>query len=46
MEEKLCEIVCEALQNDNCIGCCNHGYCFNVRNVVDDLIENGVIVPE
>ena len=46
MEERLSEIVCEALQNDSCIAHCNYGYCCIVKNVVDKLLENGVILPE
>ena len=42
MYEKLCDIVCEALSNDNCIGCCNYPYCHQVESVVDKLIEAGV----
>ena len=44
MEEKLSEIVCEALSNDNCIGCCNYPYCPQVKQVVNALVENGVIL--
>ena len=46
MREELEEIVCEALQCDNCIAYCNHGTCRQVEQIVDALIEHGVILHE
>lgn len=43
MQENLEEIICEAIQ-DNCIGHCNHPYCYKVNNIVDKLKENKVII--
>jgi hypothetical protein len=46
MREELESIVCESLQCDNCIACCNYGPCRQVENIVDALIERGVILPD
>jgi hypothetical protein len=43
MNDKLSEIICEAIQDD-CIGHCNHPYCYKVNNIVDKLKENKVII--
>lgn len=37
------EIICEAIQDD-CIGHCNHPYCYKVTNIVNKLKENKVII--
>lgn len=43
MEDRLSEIICEAIQ-DVCIGHCNHPYCYKVTNIVNKLKENKVII--
>ena len=43
MITKLEEIICEAIQDD-CIGHCNHPYCYKVNNIVAKLKENKVII--
>ena len=43
MNDKLSEIICEAIQDD-CISHCNHPYCYKVNNIVDKLKENKVII--
>lgn len=40
--EKLVEIVCQAMQEVDCIGHCNHPPCYQVHHVVDELISHGV----
>lgn len=35
------EIICEAIQDD-CIGHCNHPYCYKVTNIVAKLKENKI----
>ena len=44
--EKLVEIVCQAMQEVDCIGHCNHPPCYQVHHVVDELISHGVTVKE
>ena len=44
--EKLVEIVCQAMQEKDCIGHCNYPPCYKVQNVVDELIAHGVTVKE
>ena len=46
VREKLVEIVCDAMQINECIHSCNHPPCAMVRGIVDALIENGVTVQE
>ena len=46
MREELENIVCESLQCDSCIAYCNHGTCRQVDNIVDALIDRGVILPD
>lgn len=41
MQKNLEEIICEAIQDD-CIGHCNHPYCYKVNNIVAKLKENNV----
>ena len=43
MEDRLTQIICEAIQDD-CIGHCNHPYCYKVNNIVAKLKENRVII--
>ena len=43
MNDKLSEIICEAIQDD-CIGHCNHPYCYKVNNIVAKLKENKIII--
>ena len=43
MDNELSEIICEAIQDD-CIGYCNHPYCYKVNNIVAKLKENKVII--
>ena len=43
MQKNLEEIICEAIQDD-CIGHCNHPYCYKVNNIVSKLKENNVII--
>lgn len=45
MREELSEIVCGALQCDDCVAHCNHGCCNMVESVVDALIARGVVLP-
>lgn len=45
MREKLIELLCEAMQTDDCVGHCNSN-CGRVENTADHLIENGVTVRE
>ena len=40
---KLEEVVCEAIQDD-CIGHCNHPYCYKVNNIVTKLKQSNIIV--
>ena len=44
--EKLVEIVCNAIQEVDCIAHCNHPPCYKVHHVVDELISHGVTVRE
>ena len=44
--EKLVEIVCQAMQEVDCIEHCNHTPCYKVHHVVDELIAHGVTVKE
>ena len=44
--EKLVEIVCNAIQEVDCISHCNHPPCYKVHHVVDELIAHGVTVRE
>lgn len=44
--EKLVEIVCNAIQEVDCISHCNHPPCYKVHHVVDELISHGVTVKE
>ena len=44
--EKLVEIVCNAIQEVDCISHCNHPPCYKVHHVVDELISHGVTVRE
>ena len=44
--EKLVEIVCDAMEDNGCIGYCNHPPCFEVERVVNALISNGVTAQE
>ena len=37
------EIICEAIQ-DECIGHCNHPYCYKVDNIVDKLKQSKIII--
>ena len=46
VREKLVEIVCDAMERDGCIGHCNNSPCFEVEQVVNALIANGVTVQE
>lgn len=43
MDNELSEIICEAIQDD-CIGYCNHPYCYKVTNIINKLKENKVII--
>ena len=42
--EKLNNWICEALENDECIGHCNNPPCWRVKLAVDTLIANGVTI--
>lgn len=44
--EKLVEIVCNAIQEADCISHCNHPPCYKVHHVVDELISHCVTVRE
>lgn len=44
--EKLVEIVCNAIQEVDCISHCNHPPCYKVHHVADELISHGVTVRE
>ena len=44
MKETLKEIVCESIQDDECIGHCNYPYCYKVNAVVDNLVKHNVIL--
>ena len=44
MITKLYEVVCESIQDD-CIGHCNHPYCYKVNKIVDNLIKHNIILP-
>lgn len=44
MKDTLKEIVCESLQDDECIGHCNHPYCYKVNAVVDNLMKHNVVL--
>lgn len=44
MKDTLKEIVCEALQEDECVGHCNYLHCYKVNTVVDNLIKHNVIL--
>ena len=46
VRKKLVEIVCDVMESDGCIGHCNHSPCFEVEQVVNALIANGVTVQE
>ena len=44
MDNRLSEIICEAIQTDECIHCCNHPYCYSIKTIVEKLKQNNVII--
>ena len=44
MKDTLKEIVCESIQDDDCIAHCNYPHCYKVNAVVDNLIKHNVIL--
>ena len=44
MKDTLKEIVCEAIQEDECIAHCNYPHCHKVNSVVDNLIKHNIII--
>ena len=44
MKDTLKEIVCESIQEDECIGHCNYPHCYKVNAVVDNLIKHNIIL--
>ena len=44
MKDTLKELVCEAIQEDDCIAHCNYPHCHKVNSVVDNLIKHNVIL--
>lgn len=45
MKDKLIELICEELRENNCEAHCNTK-CFKVQRIADHLIANGVTVAE
>lgn len=45
MREKLIELLCEAMQTDDCVGHCDSN-CGRVETTADHLIANGVTVRD
>lgn len=44
MRDTLKEIICEAIQEEDCIAHCNYPHCHKVNSVVDNLIKHNVII--
>ena len=44
MKDTLKEIVCESIQEDDCIAHCNYPHCHKVNAIVDNLIKYNVIL--
>ena len=44
MKDTLKELVCEAIQEDDCIAHCNYPHCHKVNSVVHNLIKHNVII--
>ncbi len=44
MDNRLSEIICEAIQTDECVHCCNHPYCYSIKTIVEKLKQNNVII--
>ena len=42
MNNSLKELVCEAVQEDDCIAHCNHSHCYKVNNVYFDMTADKV----
>ena len=43
MTDKLVDLICESMQEDDCIAHCNHPPCHKCKMIAERLIANGVI---
>ena len=45
MRDRLIELICEAIQEDNCVAHCNYPPCNKCKSIADHLLSNGAIMP-